>query len=245
LQYESTQTEGDRGWRSLAAARDLSIDGAMERLYAKTGARYIETLTALMVGATLLFVVPGFTALLVPYFQASGAEYVRFVGAFEIGLAVAGAAMFVIAMKRHAALVSWLRGERSPETAPAAWESAVAAVHGTTFIALALYMLCSVPPAWYVSSEAGLSGLGLLLYIVFLGCLNIGVAVFAYLFFERALRPVAHEIAVQLPPNFRSRGRTLSLGTKLLLLLPAINVFTGSVVAAVSRTRWAWKAGSR
>ena len=206
----------------------------MERLYARAGARYIEVLTALMVGAILLFVVPGFTALLVPYFHATWAEYVRFVGAFEIAFTAGGAGVFVIAMKRHAALVSWVRGARSPQTAPAAWDSAVAAVPGTTFIALALYIACGVPPAWYVSSEAGLSWLGLLLYIVFLAFLNMGVAVFAYLFFERALRPVAREIAAQLPPNFRSHRRTLSLGTKLLLLLPAINVFTGSVVAAVS-----------
>ena len=206
----------------------------MERLYARAGARYIETLTALIVSAILLFVVPGFTALLVPYFQATWAEYVRYVGAFEIALTAAGAGILVIAMKRHAALVSWVRGARSPQTAPAAWDSAVAAVPGTACIALALYLACSVPPAWYVSSEAGLSWLGLLLYIVFLAFLNMGVAVFAYLFFERALRPVAREIAAQLPPNFRSRRRTLSLGTKLLLLLPAINVFTGAVVAAVS-----------
>ena len=57
MQHEPAQTDGDRRLRSFAAARDLSIEGAMERLYARAGARYIETLTALIVGAILLFVI--------------------------------------------------------------------------------------------------------------------------------------------------------------------------------------------
>jgi class 3 adenylate cyclase len=210
------------------------MQGVMERLYSKAGPRYFEMLVALMIGAVLLFVVPAYTALLVPYFHATGAQYLRFVGAFEIALGTAGVVMYVIAMRRHAALARWVRGERSTEAAPAAWESAVAAVPGTTVIGLAWCSLCCVPPALYVSSVASLSWFGVLLFLVFLVFLFMGVAVFAYLFFEQALSPVAREIAARLPPEFESRRHTLSLGTKLLVLLPAINVFTGSVVAAAS-----------
>jgi class 3 adenylate cyclase len=210
------------------------MQGVMERLYSKAGPRYFEMLVAVMIGAVLLFVVPAYTALLVPYFHATGAQYLRFVGAFEIALSTAGVVMYVIAMRRHAALARWVRGERSTEAAPAAWESAVAAVPGTTVIGLAWCSLCCVPPALYVSSVASLSWFGVLLFLVFLVFLFMGVAVFAYLFFEQALSPVAREIAARLPLEFESRRHTLSLGTKLLVLLPAINVFTGSVVAAAS-----------
>ena len=206
----------------------------MEWLYLRAGPRYFEFLVALMIGSVLLFVVPAYIALLVPYFHATGAQYLRFVGAFEIALATAGVVMFVIAMRRHAALVSWVRGEQSAEASPAAWSSAVAAVPGTTVIGLALCSLFCVPPALYVGSVARLSSLGLLLFLVFLVLLFMGVAVFAYLFFEQALRPVVREIAAQLPPEFKARRGTPSLGVKLLLLLPAINVFTGIVVAAAS-----------
>jgi class 3 adenylate cyclase len=206
----------------------------LERLYAKSGRHYFETLVVVMIGSVLLFVVPGYTALLVPYFHATAAEYGRFVGAFEIALGAAGVVMFFIAMRRHPALVSWLRGQRSSESAPAAWESAVAAVPGTTAIGLAWGFLCCIPPALYVSSVAHLSWSGLLLYLVFLLLLFTGVAVFAYLFFEQALQPVVKEIAAKLPDHFVSARNGPSFGTKLLLLLPAINVFTGIVVAAVS-----------
>ncbi|MDQ6811949.1 MAG: HAMP domain-containing protein [Actinomycetota bacterium] len=217
-----------------SAGRRISIERVWERLYSRAGVRYVETLTALMVGATLFFVVPGNTALLVPYFHATGGQYIRFVGAFEIAYLVAGVGIFVFALRRHAAVVRWVRGERSPQAAPAAWQSAVAALPGTTLIAMTWYSLCSIPPAYYVSEVAGPSGLGLLYYIVFLVFLSMGVAVFAFLYFEQALRPVVREIAVHLPPEFAPHYRGLSLGAKLLVLLPAINIFTGTVVAAVS-----------
>jgi class 3 adenylate cyclase len=128
----------------------------------------------------------------------------------------------------------WTRGERSAQAAPAAWDSTVAAVGGTTLIALCWYVLCSIPAALYVGSITHLSALGELLFIVFMTILGIGVAVFAYLFFEQALRPVAREIAARLPADFAPARRGLSLRTRLLVLLPAINIFTGSVVAAAS-----------
>jgi class 3 adenylate cyclase len=86
----------------------------------------------------------------------------------------------------------------------------------------------------YVSSVAHLSWIGALLYLIFMVLLFTGTAVFAYLFFEQALSPVVREIAVQLPAQFEPPRHTPSLAGKVLLLLPAINIFTGIVVAAVS-----------
>jgi class 3 adenylate cyclase len=223
--------ERHRGPRGL---RRTPVETLAEWLYGKAGSRYFEALVALMIGAVLLFIVPGYTALLVPYFHASGDQYLQFVGVFEISLGGAGVIMFLIAVRRHRPLLRWLHGERSSATAPAAWESAVAGVPVTTAIGLGWCTLCCIPPAIYVASAADLAWTGLVLYLLFLLLLYTGVAVFAYLFFEQALRPVVREIAAELPPQFVPRHRTPSSGTKALLLLPAINVFTGSVVAAVS-----------
>jgi class 3 adenylate cyclase len=214
--------------------RRISLHTLVESLYARAGPRYFEALVVLMIGSVLLFIVPGYTALLVPYFQATAGQYLRYVAAFEIALGAAGVGMFVIAIRRHRPLRAWLQGERTPQAAPAAWKSAVAAVPGTSAIGLGWCLLCCVPPAIYVGSVAHLAWTGVLLYLVFLLMLFTGVAIFAYLFFEQALRPVVEEIADQLPLQFAAPRGALSLGTKLLLLLPAINVLTGAVVAAVS-----------
>jgi adenylate cyclase len=228
------QTEQSGRAHGARPFRRVPLERLAGWLYRKAGARYFEALVALMVLAVLGFMVPGYTALLVPYFHASGRQYLQFVGVFEISLGGAGAIMYMIAMARHRPLLRWLHGERSSETAPAAWESAVTGVPVTTAIGLGWWVLCCIPPAIYVSTAAGLGWTGLVLYLIFLLLLYTGVAVFVYLFFEQALRPVVREIAAELPPQFVPRRRTLSSGTKALLLLPAINVFTGSVVAAVS-----------
>jgi class 3 adenylate cyclase len=206
----------------------------IERLRAKTGARYFETLLALWAGAILLFVVPGYTAILLPYFHATGAQYLRFLAYFEIAVGAGVVGMLAIAMLRHAAIVRWLRGERSSEAAQAAWESAVAELPRTVFPLVLWFALWCLPPAVYVGSVEHLSTLGLSLYMAVLVLLILGTVVFGYLLFEQALRPVVREVAAKLPPQFASNRRTLSLRVRLLALLPAINIFTGIVVAAAS-----------
>jgi class 3 adenylate cyclase len=51
---------------------------------------------------------------------------------------------------------------------------------------------------------------------------------------ELALRPVVHDIALQLPPEFAERGSGVPLRWKLLGALPLINVITGVVVSGLS-----------
>jgi adenylate cyclase len=234
MQTTRTQSAGGRGSQSHADPRGLSMPRAIDWLYAKAGPHYFETLLALWSGAVLLFVVPGYTAILLPYFHATSGQYLRFLGDFEIALTVGVVGMFVIAVHRHAPLIDWLRGRRSSDAAPVAWESAVAVVPRTTAIFVPWFALCCAPAAIYVGSVEHLSLLGLVLYILVLVLLILGAIVFGYLLFEQALRPVVREIAAQLPPQFASRRRTPSLGDKLLALLPAIIVFTGILVAAVS-----------
>jgi len=203
-------------------------------LYARSGPRYFELLLLLFAAAVLLVVVPGYTALTLPYFRTNGAQYLEFLWIFEIAMLVATAGMFAIALPRHAPMTRWLRGERTTEAAPAAWDSAVAGIPRTVLIMLPWYALCCAPPAIIAGSKVHLAALGVALYIMGLELLIIGIGVFAYLLLEQALRPVVREIAALLPPRFAASRTTPSLGVKLLALLPAINIFTGIFVAAVS-----------
>src|SRR5205823_8943349 len=154
--------------------------------------------------------------------------------AFEIALTMAGLGIFAIALYRHRLAVRWVRGERNASIAPAAWEATVSGTPGTTMIAQLWYLVCTIPVVVYVNSTAHLSFWGVLLFLAFMAVLYVGIGVFAVLYFEQAQVPLLREIAAYLPADFTPRRRTLSLGTKLLVLLPAINLFTGSVVAAVS-----------
>jgi class 3 adenylate cyclase len=73
--------------------------------------------------------------------------------------------------------------------------------------------------------------------ILFGGAL-VAVAYAAVLHFfgsELALRPVVHDIALQLPPEFAERGSGVPLRWKLLGALPLINVITGVVVSGLSQ----------
>jgi adenylate cyclase len=221
-----------RSWHTSRA--EFAVQHALDRLYARSKTRYIELLGILMIGSILLFVVPAYTALLIPYFHATGSEYLRYLAAFEIALTVAGLGIFAIALYRHRLAVTWVRGERNASIAPAAWEATVSGTPGTTAIAQLWYLLCTIPVVVYVNSTAHLSFWGVVLFLVFMAVLYVGIGVFAVLYFEQAQVPLLREIAAYLPADFTPRRRTLSLGTKLLVLLPAINLFTGSVVAAVS-----------
>jgi adenylate cyclase len=207
---------------------------AVAWLYARSGPRYFELLLLLFAAAILLFVVPGYTALTLPYFRADAGQYLEFLWIFEVAMLFATAGMFAIALPRHAPMIRWLNGERTTEAAPAAWDSAVAGIPRTVLIMLLWYALCCVPAAIVAGSKVHLSAPGVGLYIVALALLMIGMGVFAYLLLEQSLRPVVREIAALLPAGFAASRTTLSLGVKLLALLPAINIFTAIFVAAVS-----------
>ncbi len=230
----STRSAGEQTGRWSSAHRETSMQSALVWLYARLGPRYFETLLLLLAAVILLLVVPGYTALTLPYFRATGSQYLEFLWIFEIAMLFATAGMFVIVLLRHAPMTLWLRGEKTAEAAPAAWDSAVAALPRTVLIVLPWYALCCVPPAIIAGSKVDLAALGIALYMVALALLIMGIGVLAYLLLEQALRPVVREIAALLSPAFVARSTTPSLGVKLLALLPAINIFTGMLVAIVS-----------
>jgi adenylate cyclase len=138
-------------------------------------------------------------------------------------------------LPRAEPLLQWAKGDRAPEQAPAAWRSAVslpvefvtqAAWLPAVFVALPVSIFITVRLALPVYSEL----------ILFAGTL-VSVAYAAILHFfvsELALRPVVHDIALQLPPEFAERGTGVPLRWKLLGTLPLINVITGVVVSGLS-----------
>jgi class 3 adenylate cyclase len=132
-------------------------------------------------------------------------------------------------------LLTWVYGARGREHAPEAWRTAISLP--LDFVTRGGWLpvaLVAVPVSFFTTVQLALPAYSVA--IVFAGAL-VAVAYAAILHFfaaELALRPVVHDIALQLPPEFAERGTGVSLRWKLLGALPLINVITGVVVSGLS-----------
>ena len=132
-------------------------------------------------------------------------------------------------------LVGWLRGERDPELAPAAWRAAVGVpIDFVTRIQWQPVIAIVIPVVAFVTAYLGLpwhAGLivlaGGLVTISYSGVLHFFAT-------EISLRPVVRDIAGHLPAEFSGSGAGASLRLKLIAALPLINVVTAVVVAGLS-----------
>lgn len=223
-----------RGLRHPRASGDVALPGIPERLYLRLGGWYWQAMLGAMAAFFLFVAVPLYSALLIPYFGATRDQYATVVLSFAISILVAGIGLVAIGARRHRALIAWAGGRRGPDAAVAAWNSIVGDLPRSVLLLSAWYSVCCIPPALYVSDQIDLSAGATAGYCVVLFVLVGGMAVPAYLIAEQALRPIAQEVAAALPDGTEPRLRPVSLGLKMLILLPSISLFTSMVVAGVS-----------
>jgi class 3 adenylate cyclase len=210
----------------------------MERLarwtWRRLGARYFKAYAAFEVVSALLITV-GTLGLFSLYESMSGAEFLR------IALVSCACVMVSITVgtykvaRRARPLLEWARGSRGHDKAPEAWRTAISLpVEFVTRGAWLPVVFVVAPVSVYITVELGLPAYSVL--ILFASALvAVGYAAVLHFFgSELALRPVVHDIAMQLPPEFAERGRGVPLRWKLLGALPLINVVTGVVVSGLS-----------
>src|SRR3954447_4614655 len=211
----------------------------MERLarwsWRRFGARYFKLYAGFEVVSAFLIVV-GTLGLLTLY------EKVGFVEFWVIVLfscACVGVSLAVGTWKfarKARPLIDWASGPRSRDGAPEAWRAAISLpVEFVTHGAWLPVVLVAAPVSMFITLELDLPGYSVL--ILFAAAL-VAVAYAAVLHFfgsELALRPVVHDIALQLPPEFAERGSGVPLRWKLLGALPLINVITGVIVSGLSQ----------
>jgi class 3 adenylate cyclase len=209
----------------------------MERLarwgWSRLGAGYFNAYAALEVGSALTITVATL-GLLTLYEPVSAAQFLHialFTCACVTVSLVLGARKVV---RRAYPLLRWAR-TRGAEGAPEAWRRAVSLpVDFVTRAAWLPVVLVALPTSIFITAELGLPAYSQ--PILFAGAL-VAVAYAAILHFfgsELALRPVLHDIALELPPEFAERGTGVPLRWKLLGSLPLINVITGVVVSGLS-----------
>jgi adenylate cyclase len=205
-----------------------------DRLYRRLGRRYtavyvvFETVSAFLV---CLATVGLFTL----YTETTDAEFWQVTLVAEGAVAVALAYSVLKARKLAEPMLAWLRGERGPEGALAAWRCAVALPRELVVHAgWQPFAIVGVPVAIYATVAFDLPAHSAL--IVFAGA-QVAVAYAAILHFfasELFMRPVLEDIAGQLPPDFSGARIGVPLRWKLLGALPVINVVTGVVASGLS-----------
>lgn len=212
-----------------------SLDRFFVRVYERFRPNYVHLLIAIVAVFIQVLVIPAYAALLRPIYDATWSEQLRVFLWFEVWLGTLGAAgMFVIARRRHQSAIRWLRDDSAIDVRDV-WTSAVLDFPRTVLLLVGWYALCCLPPAIYTGILLDFSLVTELLYIVGLGCLIAGAGVFIFLFFETALRPVVlRELAEELPASWIPPRPGLLLRRKLLIFLPAINLFNAMAVGAAS-----------
>ena len=205
-----------------------------DRLYRRLGGWYLHALLSAIAAFALVVVVPLYSAILIPWFGATRDQYAEVVLAFAASIAAAGVGMVATGVRRHRPLVAWARGDRSEADAVATWNSVLGELPRTALFFGSWYAAWCVPPAIYVSDLIGLTAAAAVAYCVALFILVGGIVVPAYLLAEQAFRPIAREVAAVVPQGTKPRLQPVSLGLKLLILVPSISLFTSLTVAAVS-----------
>src|SRR3954471_5623470 len=210
----------------------------MERLagwgWRRFGVRYFWAYMALEVVSAFVIAIATL-GLLTLYEHVSGEQFLRIalVACLCVLVSLAVGAHKVLPKARP--LLRWAKGGKPSHDAPEAWRAAIALpVDFVTRAAWLPAVFVALPMSVYVTSELGLPAYSEL--FLFAGILvAVGYAAVLHFFgSELALRPVVHEIALQLPPEVSERGKGVPLRWKLLGALPLINVITGVIVSGLS-----------
>jgi adenylate cyclase len=206
----------------------------LQRLYERLGPRYPRVVLVLAF-VLEFFVAGGGVLLLNLYVDISLDTFWRIalVSAVLVSLEVGAALWLGYRLVRPAD--RWLRGERTPDSALAAWT----ALAGLPIDLLRFgrgipVALNTIPISIYLTLE--LHGTFLSFLAITAGALVVlAYGVFLRFFVtELAMRPVLADVSCALPDGADLGERSVPLRTKLLVALPVINVVTGVVVAGLA-----------
>ena len=215
----------------------VEIDSIFERLYRRPGVHYLDLFHALQSALVVLLMIPAFGGLLVAVLGISFEEWLRCTVAFELTLGVFGsAAIFIVPRRRWPAVMRWIGGDHDPGIVSEVWSTVLTDAPRIVVRILGCFALIAVVPSAYVSHDLSFAWYGYATFYLTVMVVTLMVAVFAYLLFEQALRPVVREVAVTLPVGVETSQPTVSLAAKLLVMVSAINFCTAVLVGALART---------
>jgi HAMP domain-containing protein len=193
--------------------------------------------------SAILPLLPGFLAgaagpiTLALYFEMSGGQFLRILLAAEFGIwlpefVVAG----TIVHMRARPLTAWIAGARGEQQAISAWRAG-STLPRDLFRHPAPYLLVAITALgfdFYAASQLDLPALGGGL-VIFLGSIvqYSFWAVLRLFILEASLRPALEDLSAELPDGVHLEVPRMSLGWRLLVALPVMNLAAGTVLAGI------------
>ena len=202
--------------------------------YDKLGARYPRYVIAAQLQLSVVVLIGGL-GLLRLYVAYTWADFWRMLLVAGVLLLAENLFAFRLVTTLLRPVEAWLGGRREPEATVAAWRALVDLP--TEFLRRwKVWPVIGTATPWsiYATWELGLEWYEAAILVG--GCLVVLIygTLLRYLAMELTMRPVLEDIARTIPDRTPLPRAGLQLKWRLLLLLPAINVITGVVVAGLS-----------
>jgi class 3 adenylate cyclase len=207
----------------------------MRHLLDRLGPRYPRAVLAALFPLSFLVVLGG-VFLLDLYVELEPGQLWRVLLVTEAAVAVEIVAALWLTFRLIRPADRWLKGERSPETAAAAWR----ALAGLPLDLIRYWrglpiVLNIVPISVYLALEVG----GSLFPAVIVIAAGVGVVVSYAMFLrffatELAMRPLLERLSSEMPDHVEREPTTVPLRWRLLIGLPVMNVITGVAVVGLS-----------
>ncbi len=207
----------------------------MRWLYARLGRRYVRRiLWAQMQGAHV--VVAGGSGLLQLFIHADRATFIEIFVAAQVLVVVDNLISCKAVSRLLAPADAWMAGDRASGAADAAW-TALARLPMDflrtrwlqplvgNIVPISVFAVWRLDVAWLPALPALMAASAVVLLYG---------ALLRFFAMEIIVRPVLEAVASDVDPGLRVRGAGVSLKTRLLVALPAINIVSGVVVSALA-----------
>lgn len=212
----------------------LMLRAPLRFAFRKLGRRYPRTAMVVQFQFAHVIVMGG-VGLLLLYVDMSAAEFGRIVAVSQGLLLIENTLAVRAAFKLVRPADPWLRGDRSPAAAIAAFR-ALAGLPLAFLRTRRVWLFWSlVPVSAFVAWEID-EGWWPALPIIVVGSSVVLLygALLRFLALELMMRPVLEQVSADLPDDAQLGRATIPLQRRLLLVLPAINIITGVVVSGLA-----------
>jgi adenylate cyclase len=203
-------------------------------LFERLGRRYLAAVYAFQVALVLAVVLAG-VAMLFLYEDLTPGEFLRIAAVAEAAVLLESIFALRVAARLLEPVKRWLGGDRDADSTIRAWRALAELPIGFLRRWKLVPPLLTIPPvAVFAALELDASPLGALALLVGAFVVLSYGATLRYFFSEIAMRPLLEDVAGDLPADFDLGRGGVALRLKLLVILPAINVITGVIVAGAS-----------
>ena len=211
------------------------LRSALQALYRKLGRRYPRVVIALQFQAAYLVTLGG-VALLDLFVNLTWEEFWRILVVAEALTVIENVLDIRATFRLVRPADPFLRGDRSPEAAVAAWRS-MASLPVGAFQSRLLWpvLFTTVPISFYIALELDVALFPSILILSAGSLIVLSYGSFLRFFaLELISRPVLEDASRHLPDGAELERTTLPLKWRLLIALPVINIISGVVVAGFS-----------